>query len=129
QAVGALRGLDTFGTICKRPGIGMALGHPKPQGGELMKRLGTLLGFCCCLAVSVFVPAAGATPVPVGGLWQEFHFLGTGSFADACGPCVPSSAGNSAFPPDPPWTFNIGGPGTLTVTDAFVRGDVFEVFD
>jgi hypothetical protein len=107
----------------------MALGHPKPQGGDLMKRLVTLLVLCCCLAVSVFVPAAGATPVPVGGLWQEFHFLGTGSFADACGPCIPSSAGNSQFVGAPPWTFNIGGPGTLTVTDAFLRGDVFEVFD
>jgi hypothetical protein len=94
-----------------------------------MKRLVTLLVLCCSLAVSVFVPAAGATPVPVGGLWQEFHFAGTGSFADACGPCVPSSAGNSQFVGAPPWTFTLSGPGRLTVTDAFQRGDVFEVFD
>lgn len=96
-----------------------------------MKRLLTLLVLCCSLAVSAFVPAAAASPVPVGGLWQEFHFSGTGSFATACSvsTCIPSSAGNSEFAPAPPWTFNLGAPGTLTVTDAFVRGDVFEVFD
>src|SRR6266508_3953532 len=96
-----------------------------------MKRLVMLLTLSFSLAISAlaFAPIAGATPVPVGGLWQEFHFAGTGSFATACGSCVPSSAGNSQFAPAPPWTFNLGGPGTLTVTDAFVRGDVFEAFD
>jgi hypothetical protein len=89
------------------------------------------LAVSCSLAIGALsvAPAAGADPVPVGGQWQEFHFLGTGSFATGCGACVPSSGGNSTFAPDPPWTFSLGAPATLTVTDAFARGDVFEVFD
>jgi hypothetical protein len=64
-----------------------------------------------------------------GGLWQEFGFGGAGTFAFACTTCTPSSGGNSTYAPSPPWTFALGGPGTLTVTDAFLRGDVFDVFD
>jgi hypothetical protein len=96
-----------------------------------MKRIVTLLALGCSVAVGAFAfaPAAGADPVPVGGVWQEFHFNDTGSFATGCGPCVPSSSGNSAFAPAAPWTFTLSGAGTLTVTDAFTAGDVFEVFD
>ena len=102
-----------------------------------MKRLVTLLTLSCSVAISalVFVPSASADPVPVGGpfggLWQEFAFAGPGSFATACVACTPSSGGNSQFAPNPPWTFFILGPkaGNLTVTDAFVRGDVFQVYD
>jgi hypothetical protein len=84
--------------------------------------------------------AAEATargPVSIGGPWQEFGFTGvavpaTGCFpADPAGPgCVPSSGGNSVFADAPPWTFVAPAGGTvLTVTDAFLRGDVFRVFD
>src|SRR5262245_47358849 len=105
-----------------------------------MKRLLTLLTLSCTVAIGavVFVPSASADPVPVGGpvasvggLWQEFLFAGPGSFATACGGCVPSSGGNSQFAPDPPWTFFIVGPkaGNLTVVDAFALGDTFQVYD
>ena len=105
-----------------------------------MKRLVTLLTLSCTVALGaiVFVPSASADPVPVGGpvasvagLWQEFSFLGPGSFGDACTGCTPSSAGNSEYAPDPPWTFFIVGPkaGNLTVVDAFLIGDTFQVYD
>ena len=85
-------------------------------------------------------PAAGPSlmgPVPVGGPWIEFAWGATGSSATGCSPadssgpsCAPSSGANSAFGSAPPWTFTApAGGATLTVTDAFLRGDQFEVFD
>jgi len=76
-------------------------------------------------------------PVPVNGPWIEFGFTGTGSTATGCSPadpggpsCAPSSGGNSVFGGTPPWTFTApSGGATITVTDAFLRGDQFEVFD
>lgn len=76
-------------------------------------------------------------PVPIGGPWIEFAFGATGSSATGCSPadpagpgCTPSSGGNSVFGAAPPWTFTASPDGaTLTVTDAFLRGDRFEIFD
>ncbi len=77
-------------------------------------------------------------PIPVGGTWIEFIFTQTGSFATGCYPadptaqwsCIASSAGNSVFGDTPPWTFTAPPQGaTLTVTDAFNYGEVFEIFD
>ncbi|HXU34418.1 MAG TPA: hypothetical protein VN851_27910 [Thermoanaerobaculia bacterium] len=76
-------------------------------------------------------------PVPIGGPWIEFAFFATGSSAIGCSPadpggpsCAPSSGGNSVFGGTPPWTFTAPPGGvTLKVTDAFLRGDRFEVFD
>jgi hypothetical protein len=76
-------------------------------------------------------------PVPIGGPWIEFAFGATGSSASGCSPadpggpgCAPSSGGNSSFGGAPPWTFTApAGGATITVTDAFLRGDQFEVFD
>ncbi len=76
-------------------------------------------------------------PVPTGGPWIEFAFFGKGSSATGCSPadpagpgCAPSSAGNSVFGSAPPWTFTApAGGANLTVTDAFLRGDQFEIFD
>jgi hypothetical protein len=75
--------------------------------------------------------------IPIGGPWIEFSFGETGSFATGCFPadpdgigCVPSPGGNSVFGGAPPWTFTAPPGGvTLTVTDAFIRGDIFEIFD
>jgi hypothetical protein len=69
--------------------------------------------------------------VPIGGLWQEFWFGGVGVPAEACaGRCIPSSGGNSQDAGVPPWTFTAPSVGVfLTATDAFLAGDVFEVFD
>lgn len=76
-------------------------------------------------------------PVTVGGPWFEFGFSGAGVPATGCFPadpggpgCSPSSGGNSVFADAPPWTFTAGPAGAiLTVTDAFLLGDVFDVFD
>lgn len=71
-----------------------------------------------------------ADPITVGGLWQEFSFGAPGSPALNCVACAPSVSGNSQFAPVPPWTFTLGpGGGFLTVTDAFLTGDAFNVFD
>jgi len=80
---------------------------------------------------------APAGPIAPGGPWNEFSFTGVGIFAKGCAPadpagsgCVPSSAGNSHFVGAPPWTFVAPSDGaTLTVTDAFQKGDTFEVLD
>jgi hypothetical protein len=79
-------------------------------------------------------PLAAVGPqaaVPVDGLWQEFYFAAVGTWAEACnGRCGPSSAGNSEDAGDPPWTFTAGCAGVnLMVTDAFLSGDMFEMFD
>lgn len=76
-------------------------------------------------------------PIPTGGPWIEFAFTGTGSSATGCSPadpggpsCAPSSGGNSVFGGSPPWTFTApAGGATITVTDAFLRGDQFDIFD
>jgi hypothetical protein len=76
------------------------------------------------------VPTSPAGLVPIGGPWQEFSFSVAGVPAAACGVCLPSSGGNSAFGGAPPWTFNADAGGAdLTVVDAFLLGDQFEVFD
>ena len=83
-------------------------------------------------AVLVTAPSIHADPITVGGLWQEFSFGGPGSSAGACtiATCIPSPAGNAEFLPTPPWTFTLGpGGGFLTITDAFLIGDAFDVFD
>ena len=71
-----------------------------------------------------------ADPITVGGLWQEFIVGAPGSQAINCDPCEPSASGNSEFAPVPPWTFTLGsGGGFFTITDAFLTGDSFNVFD
>ncbi len=80
---------------------------------------------------------APAGPVSISGPWNEFSFGAAGSFAKGCAPadssapgCGPSSAGNSHFAGPPPWTFVAPSDGvTLTVTDAFLKGDSFEILD
>ena len=80
---------------------------------------------------------APAGPIAVGGPWNEFSFTSVGSLARGCAPadpgglgCVPSSSGNSHFVGAPPWNFVAPSDGlTLTVTDAFLKGDSFEVLD
>jgi hypothetical protein len=69
-------------------------------------------------------------------LWQEFAFTSVGTPSTGCAPvdpagpgCFPSTGLNSQFADAPPWTFTATGPVVLTVVDAFLIGDVFEVFD
>ena len=76
--------------------------------------------------------ASAAVAVTIGAGWQEFSFIGIGSQARGCFPADPGgptcTAGvGSQFVGSAPWTFS--GAATLTVTDAFSSGDVFQVFD
>jgi hypothetical protein len=78
--------------------------------------------------------ASAAVAITIGSGWQEFSYITPGFAARGCSPadpqgplCTPSSAANSTFAGTPPWTFT--GPASLTVTDAFTSGDVFQVFD
>ena len=79
----------------------------------------------------------GSVNPAIDGPWLEWAFTGvgvpaTGCFpADPAGPgCGPSSGGNSVFLDAPPWTMTVPfGGATMTVTDAFLYGDSFDVFD
>ena len=83
-----------------------------------------------CGLLLAIATSASAGPVLVGGPWYEFRFTELGGFAIEGSMTVPSSGGNSVFADDPPWTFTAGPDGALlTVTDAFISGDAFEIFD
>lgn len=81
--------------------------------------------------LGVAAPGSPSAPVPVGGNWLEFLFTAAGVPATDCaGVCTPSSGGNAQDAGSPPWTFSAGAGGAdLTVVDAFILGDQFEVFD
>ena len=74
---------------------------------------------------------------PVGlRTWYEFSFFEVGILAQGCPPadplgfdCIPSSGTPTVFADPPPWTFTAGSDVVLTVTDAFLHGDGFDVFD
>jgi hypothetical protein len=86
----------------------------------------------CALASS----PASAGPIATGD-WLEFGFTDVGALATGCDPADPagpfciSSSGTPTNPLDaPPWTFTAPGGGVqLTVTDAFLSGDRFQLFD
>jgi hypothetical protein len=95
---------------------------------------------CRVILLAFFLTAprlALAGTIAPGGTWYEFSFTGAGAPALGCYPadpspnalnCVPSSAGNSVFLDTPPWGFSTSAPVSLTVTDAFLYGDAFQVF-
>ena len=57
---------------------------------------------------------SGDPPLPIGGGWHQFDW----------------GAGTPAATSPGPWTFDLGAfTGILDVTDVFLAGDVFEVFD
>lgn len=77
---------------------------------------------------ALFGLASFGGPV-VTGVWYEFGFDTPPDNAVACVACTPSSGTLTVYADDPPWTFVLGGPGTITVTDAFLKVDSFEIFD
>ena len=77
-----------------------------------------LVGTSATFASPLNGAISGGGPLdPIGnpGPWIPFQFGGTGSFASGGGG------------PNPPWTFS--GAATFRITDAFLRGDQFSVFD
>lgn len=96
-----------------------------------------MLGLARVAVVPVFVlgllgaSAMAAHAVPISfNTWYEFSW--SGSIVSGCSPstCTGSSGTPTVFAGDPAWTFTAPGAGaTLTVVDAFILEDRFEVFD
>jgi len=89
--------------------------------------------FALLAALGLVLALAGrshASPINVGDpKWYEFGFGGTGFTATDGTGTTPSEAGNSQFAPTPPWTFTSTTPVAVTLTDAFLHGDTFSLFD
>ena len=97
----------------------------------------------CQIMITMFFLVASivtvhAEPIIPDGTWYEFSFVDVGTMARGCFPadtantaldCIPSSGTPTVFAPAPSWTFTLDSPEVLTVTDAFLHGDAFEVFD
>lgn len=98
-----------------------------------IRRLNQLGALALLLSVSSLA-RAGAIPFDT---WLEFSFGDAGTPAAGCFPddpagafCIPSGGTPTSFLDAAPWTFTAGASGaTLTVVDAFVSGDRFELFD
>jgi hypothetical protein len=68
------------------------------------------------------------TAITTDGSWHEFGFGLAGTFAFTCGgACVSTVNPVAEDISAPPWTFT--GPGVVSLTDLFARGDRFELFD
>jgi len=105
----------------------MAFGKLRPRGAPVW------LALAVCVLTS--------SPVLAGPIqfntFYEFSFTEAGFGARGCQPddpggefCTPSSGTPTVFLDAPPWTFTAAsGAVALTVTDAFVTGDQFEVLD
>jgi hypothetical protein len=92
----------------------------------------TLLTLCIVFSMVIGIAAAAqADPIGTGGDWYEFLFASaeSGGAVSAGTGAVPSSGGNSVYAPDPAWTFTSSSSMSLTVTDAFLYGDAFTVYD
>jgi hypothetical protein len=80
------------------------------------------------LFMAVALAPALASDINVGQ-WYEFTFTGTGSWGTAGS--IAGGSGAYAYVPaaDPSWTFTASGPVKVTVTDAWVSGDQFGLWD
>jgi hypothetical protein len=95
---------------------------------------------CVILACSFAIPLseAAASPITIDGQWYQFGFdpnhspMAAGCLpTDPTGvPCRPPDPGvNSLFLGTPPWTFSSAVTVEFTITDAFLLGDYFDVYD
>jgi hypothetical protein len=87
------------------------------------------------IGVALLAGPASATVI-AGDTWYEFSFTDAGVPALGCDPadpagsfCVPSSGTPTSLAPPPPWEIVLAEPGSFTLTDAFLAGDRFDVFD
>src|SRR5436190_1535633 len=95
-----------------------------------------LTGGLLTAAFLVFQSSACAGALPFG-TFEEFAFSSPGTPATGCFPadpagdfCISSSGTPTDFLDAPPWTVSAPVQGVLlTVTDAFLAGDRFQVFD
>lgn len=93
---------------------------------------------CGRLFLAFILAGCAALAGPINpDTWYQFSFTDAGIEARGCDPedpaggfCVPSSGTLTTNLDAPPWTFTaLAGGNLLTVVDAFVTGDQFEVFD
>ena len=90
---------------------------------------------CALLGAALFSAPAAATVID-GDIWYQFSYAEAGSPALGCDPadpaggfCIPSGGTPTSFAPPPPWEIALTQSGSFTVTDAFLSGDEFDVFD
>jgi hypothetical protein len=102
------------------------------EGGKAVKR--TLIIAAVLLATVVFaLPApAGSIDGYIDGPWMKFLFGSNGSLA--YGECTAASCEqmygtNYVDLGESPWQFDVTSPAMLKITDAFLKGDRFEVHD
>lgn len=96
----------------------------------------TFVRGACAATAAAWCLAAQAGPIGFDSFW-EFGVDGVGNDAVGCQPadpaglfCIPSGGTPTFFLDAPAWTFSVGGGSAiLTVVDAFVGGDRFQVFD
>lgn len=99
-----------------------------------MQRLSARILSLSILAIAPASMLAG--PITLGD-WHQFSFTAVGVPAAGCDPadpaggfCIPSSGTDTLALDAPPWTFTAPAVGVvLTITDSFLSGDRFEVFD
>src|SRR5437879_4732610 len=98
-----------------------------------LTRYGRLIALSAALGLAA--PAYGG-PIPFN-TFLEFGFSTAGTPATGCDPadpsgpfCIPSSGTPTQFLDAPSWTFLApAGGAILTVVDAFLAGDRFQIFD
>src|SRR5262249_49177775 len=96
------------------------------------------VAFCAVIGIVFVLLGASAQAAPITlGSFQEFSFGDAGTSAVGCFPadpsgnfCVESSGTVTGLLGAPPWTFAApAGGATLTLTDAFLAGDSFQILD
>jgi hypothetical protein len=83
------------------------------------------------LSTVVFAAPASAGQIDdyIDGPWMKFMFGSGGSFATVCTNCSTEPGVDPANPGNAPWMFSVASATELRITDAFQRGDSFNVFD
>lgn len=71
-----------------------------------------LLGLLCATAITAIAPTASATVIVAGSGWQD-----------------DSLTTANASTTSSPWTFTVTGPAVFSVSDAFIVGDIYKLFD
>ena len=100
------------------------------EKGKAMKRI-LIFAVMLLFSVAVALPAAaGSIDSYINGPWLKFFFDGLGSDAYGCSYCGGQSEGSNRVFLDPaPWSLNLAAPAVLTITDIFLRGDNFNLYD
>ena len=73
---------------------------------------------------------AGSIDSYLNGPWLIFSFREPGTAAFGCNSCGGQSAGEDLVFLDPaPWILNLAAPAVLKITDVFLKGDNFNLYD